>query len=174
MRPLADIDLAPIEEELSAEALDALLRESAGGEVRRKTAFLRFSGQDASLEIDYSDLADLPSFFETRYREVFGYVPKDGLIEIVSLRVIASVDVEPDPIENFSSSASDAQGVEKSFLEITSVHLRDTLMPGEVLDGPVLVPDSFGTLFLESGWRGRSRGSAAAFCSKGFLLGGSS
>lgn len=153
LRSLADIDLSTIEEELSAEALDALLRESAVGAVRRKTAFIRFSGQDSSLEIDYSNLADLPSFFETRYREVFGYVPKDGLIEIVSLRVIASVDVEPDPIENFPSSGSDAQRVEKSSLGLP-LHLRDTLMPGDFLDGPVLVPDSFGTFFLESGWRG--------------------
>ena len=154
MRPLADIDLAPIEEKLSAEALDALLRESEGGAVRRKTAFLRFLGQDASLEIDYLDLADLHSLFEDRYRDVFGYLPKDGLIEIVSLRVIASVEVEPDPIESFFDSASDAPGVENSSSS-SSLHLRDTLIPGEVLDGPILVPDSFGTLFLESSWRGR-------------------
>jgi len=154
LRPLLETDLSALEEELAREVLDALSLESEGGAVRRKTAFLRFSRQDASLEIDYSDIADLHSLFEARYRDVFGYVPTGGLVEIVSLRLIASVEVEADPSENFSSSIPDVyRGMDAS--SGPPLRVRETLMSYDVFDGPALIPDSFGTLFLESGWRGR-------------------
>ena len=115
MRPLLETDCSPLEEELATEALDALSRESTAERFVERLPFSVYQGRMPHWRSDYSDIADLRSLFEDRYREVFGYVPKDGLIEIVSLRVIASVKVESDSDESFSSSASGAQGVERFF-----------------------------------------------------------
>ncbi|MGE4550279.1 MAG: hydantoinase/oxoprolinase family protein, partial [Opitutales bacterium] len=76
--PLNEELLLSIEDELREEALAALEAEGIavlGEEIRRKTAFLRYQGQDAPLEVDYQELADLQALFESRYTQVFGYLP---------------------------------------------------------------------------------------------------
>ena len=149
-------DLASLEIELREEALAALkvegICETEAG-IRRKTAFLRYQGQDAPLEIDYRELADLGTLFESRYREIFGYLPLDGAVEVVSLRVIASIEPEKESPESFPAAASNASS--KESVGGFAVHLRDELVPGSLVSGPALVPDSFGTLVIERGWQAR-------------------
>ncbi len=150
--PLDETDLSTLESELAHEALTALAQETDGGKVRRKTAFLRYRGQDAPLEIDYRDLTALRSLFEERYRETFGYLPDNRPLEIVAMRVIASVEVEPEATETFPPRTPDepTQANPSTF-----VHLRESLEPHAALPGPALLPDAFGTLFVESGWEAR-------------------
>ncbi len=147
------VDLANLEEELEREALAALELEAPGGQVRRKIAFLRYVGQESPLEIDYQEQADLPNLFKERYREIFGYVPANRPLEIVSLRVIASIAVEPEEPEAFPESNSSTKAFSGS--ADLSLCLRESLEPGAIFEGPALIPDSFGTLVVESGWRGR-------------------
>ncbi len=154
LKPLAEEQLFPIEDELRHEALAALSSEGivvSDQAIRRKTAFIRFEGQDAALEIDYQELADLQVLFEKRYIQVFGYLPSDCPLEVVSLRLIASVETVAQEVETVPPSA-DAPEITVSSGEF-AVFGRDKLVPGQLIEGPALVPDSFGTLFLEAGWR---------------------
>ncbi len=146
--------LFPIEDELREDALAALASEGifvSDQAIRRKTAFIRYQGQDAALEIDYQELADLQALFEKRYTQVFGYLPSDCPLEVVSLRLIASVDAASQEDETVPPSADVLEAAVPS--GEFAVFSRDKLVPGQRIEGPALVPDSFGTLFLKAGWR---------------------
>ncbi|MCH8979006.1 MAG: hydantoinase B/oxoprolinase family protein, partial [Armatimonadetes bacterium] len=99
-------------------------------EVRRRTAMVRYTGQEASVSIDFEQPSEIVPKFLERYRQVFGYVPEGRQIEVVSLRLIASTLEEQQSHESFDG--------------------------GEVLEGPQVVSDAYSTLVIEPGWTAKA------------------
>ena len=106
------------------------------GSIRRCIAELRLLGQDAALQIEFSNATTLRATFAERYLELFGYpLPATKPIELVSLRAI----VRSASQEIFTA-------------EPESEHLRS-------VQGPALIQDHFSSMIIGRGWQGAEHGS---------------
>jgi 5-oxoprolinase (ATP-hydrolysing) len=113
--------------ELSREAVRELSHEST----LRFIAELRLRGQDAALQIEFTDACALRAAYAQRYSDLFGYpLPVTKPVELVSLRVIARETTETDKSGVFTKKAA-----------------RST-------SGPALIQDNFSSLIIGNGWRG--------------------
>jgi 5-oxoprolinase (ATP-hydrolysing) len=126
----AETELPPILKSLADEAATSLDSEVAS---YRQFAELRLRGQDAPLQVEFTESATLRSYFSLQYEKLFGYSPPDTKpIELVSLRVVASA--RPETAEPCSRT-------------IKSSHKPNIV-------GPALVQDAFSTLVVTKGWEG--------------------
>lgn len=120
-------------------------------EIRQQMVFLRFKGQDSSIEIPYSNQDQLIRDFHLQYEKLYGHNVSNREIEVEALRVIASVDKQNtlysnESFVNYSPEPS-------SILENqTPVFVRNKLNAGANFEGPALFPDSFSTTFIKKGW----------------------
>lgn len=133
-------------------------------ETVHKWVFLRFSGQDNSLEIDWSpslDAAAISEIFSTAYSEQYGHLPEGRKIEVEALRVIVrerdygeeSVsDVKAPETTDKATPLSSPKTNAGADLGYKIYHNRD-LKPGDQLLGPSLVMDPYSTLLIDQGWR---------------------
>lgn len=145
---------------IEQQALNALMTEGFGlGDIDldRRIVQVRILGQETSESIDWLPGDNLPDLFRLRYQKVYGYFPEDKPIEIVSLRVIAAIKSIPKEIENFSQnekaqSSRNIQNFVGNKWQPIPVFKRMDLQPGDVIDGPALVQDSFSTMCIDSEW----------------------
>jgi 5-oxoprolinase (ATP-hydrolysing) len=150
--------LAPLDEvfgslgtELTSLAAEAMSRlPQTSGEIRRRLAEMRLSGQDATLTVEIgSDPAHLGEAFRTEYEKIFGYPPDPTRpAEVVALRVIAATRSVP-ALRSYPVSSPI---IPCSISDQTLFHQRDRLATGAVLAGPCVIQDPFSTLFLKAGW----------------------
>jgi len=149
-------------EPLASRAASLLRREGVPRDrvvIRRRIAGMRYIGQDSQLEVEVGFDADLREAFEGRYQVVFGHLPVEREIELVSLRVVASSrgdDVEREPVERVAVHPAEAgrEAVVRFFGEERSVPVLDCeeLTPGARLAGPCLVLERYSAFVVEDGW----------------------
>jgi 5-oxoprolinase (ATP-hydrolysing) len=121
--------------------------------------YLRFAGQENTVEISFSGDATLAVFEET-YRAQFGYFPANAVVELESIKlkmqergpVIAPLAI----IENGPKVPH--AGISKSFLSDlkqpeTAVYEWDDLHPGDQLEGPSILLNNTSTTYLPIGWK---------------------
>ena len=129
--------------------------------IRQKMVFLRFKGQDSSLEIPFFETEKLTSEFNLQYKKIYGHTVSNREIEVEAIRVIASV--EPKNKCFTVKSVQEYYPNPDSVLENgTLVFIRKNLNAGAILNGPALFPDSFSTTFLKSGWKLKLENSGTA------------
>jgi 5-oxoprolinase (ATP-hydrolysing) len=143
-----------------ARAKQALIDEGfAAVEIKQRKSllYLRFEGQESSLEIEYEPGDDIIAGFRRRYESIFGHWI-DHEIEVESIRVIASVGPRDKrhPIKKlkryrpegkphlFRSDGKKVKG---------SVYRWEDLNRGALIDGPALVVSGNSTTFVDIGWR---------------------
>jgi len=135
LQPLKTVreQLPGLLEELESEAARNLEAMSATGDLMvrfRRLAELRLVGQEAALQIEFTDPSTLHSGFSQRFGRLFGYAPSaEKPVELVTVRVIAFTD-EPSPSPRIEAPTSGAIA----------------------LQGPALVQDEFSTLVFGEGW----------------------
>ena len=131
----------------------------------RRTADLRFSGQDYPLEIEVdkslseSDILEiLEQRFINLYHELYGKVDDDNLVELASIRVYAT-----QPIPELSvvgrTSAVDGQPKGSRDVYVSSmdgicnipVYEREALRVGQKIMGPVVIEERESTTFIGLG-----------------------
>ena len=131
----------------------------------RRTADLRFSGQDYPLEIEVdkslseSDILEiLEQRFINLYHELYGKVDDDNLVELASIRVYAT-----QPIPELSvvgrTSAVDGQPKGSRDVYVSSidgicnipVYEREDLRVGQKIMGPVVIEERESTTFIGLG-----------------------
>lgn len=147
---------------LDAEAIMEVTREHIREDdvqIRFRAIYLRFSGQDSSIEVEWnSDIDKVVGEYMIEYRNIYGYYPEDRSLEVESLRVIASevneqiiktpamaVDYIPEP-DHFISALIHDQWQD------VPVYVRDNLSPGAVIHGFAIVLDSYCTITVEQNW----------------------
>ncbi len=127
--------------------------------IRRKNNFiyLRFVGQDSSIEVEYRPGDDAVGAFRKRYQSIYGHWTERE-IEVESIRVIAAVGHDnasrrkntprkylPKPLKKgvvISSGRS---------IPCTLFRWED-LLPGAVIVGPALVVSGNATTLVDPGW----------------------
>jgi len=172
LRPLHQVedDLPAWFEEVAAQAVTAVAAEGVPGgdiEVRRLLAFLRFAGQESTLEVPWRPGLELRAAFVQRYENQYGYRPPPREIELESLRAVASSRPRPAVASGSLSSRGSASPASRREVYLGGrwrslpVWRRETLPPGWQADGPALVVEAHTSTVVEEGWRATVHGSGA-------------
>jgi 5-oxoprolinase (ATP-hydrolysing) len=171
LRRLVEIEpeIAAVFRELEAQAIAAVEAEGEIGsavQTRRRIASLRFEGQEATLEIDWNG-RPLTDSFLARYTEVYGHLPEDRPIELVSVRVVASTTVsERGRFERPVTTTRPAVGESsRTWLGGRWADLpcyeRSELRPGDLFSGPALVWERHSATLVGECWEAEVHPSGA-------------
>ncbi len=154
--------LPEIIEGLRTQALEALCGEGFAPEVlevRETLFYLRFKGQESTLEIPFESAQRLERQFEEKYRTLFGHYPDQRPIEVESVKVIAAS--RPPALPLPLAAAEEHTAVVDKYIEDgavpTPVFFWDRLRPGARIDGPAVLLNPFSTAYIAGGWRLRLR-----------------
>lgn len=149
-------------QELERTSINSVLSEGLRREeivIRHKNMYLRFRGQDSSIEISYDGESDTClETFRKEYIQRYGYWPEGKTIEVESIRVIASVKERSDrelsvAPERYRPEISQYQNalLGKERVQIP-VYYRNGLHAGAHITGPAIIPDRHSTTYLAQDW----------------------
>lgn len=164
LKPLEEVKsgLEQYVNSLSAGALKKL-QQSLGDEtsaisVRRVILSMRLQGQESTLEVDYDGKQEPLNLFKKAYTHRYGHWIDSHIIEVESIRVIAST--HPEKPESGSDHGQKGycspsfykkvwfDGLERDI----PVFERQMMKPGNEIEGPALVLDPHSTIVIEPGW----------------------
>ncbi len=139
-------------------------------EFKNHFLYLRFKGQDSSLEIEWSDYEAVIGNFKEKYISIFGHWVENRAIEIESIRVIgcenlstinntginnagrvqnpASVKLE----DNKPKPSHFIQSLVENKFQTIPVFIRENLTSGAKIEGFALLLDRFSTTVIEKDW----------------------
>lgn len=133
--------------------------------IRMRKAYLRFAGQDATIEVDYHDPESLAGQFCEKHMTVYGYNPGDRNIELESIRVVAATIAQ----DHSKSKTKDrqAQSVHpgkpephhhintliNGLWQKVPVYLRNKLQDHAQIKGPAVMLDHYSTTVIKEGWQ---------------------
>lgn len=150
--------LPQIIESLAANALTSLQAagyESNELEIIHRFAYLRFKGQDSTLEVAFEHPEQLLADFEQQYRDLFGHYPAGRPVEVESAKVIAGTKLLPLANEEVSHSKKPATAHRVN--DKTSIFQWEALQPGDTLTGPAILLNANSTAFIEANWKATVR-----------------
>lgn len=127
--------------------------------IRRKSQllYLRFVGQDSSVEIDYQTGQSVLDLFRNRYEAIYGHWT-GRVVEVESIRVIAVVGEDSavsseDSVRSYTPTplrtGSAILGGKKRSCPIFR---WENLNPGSTIHGPALVVSGNSTTLINDGW----------------------
>lgn len=120
---------------------------------------LRYQGLDASLTVVQPETGTFADAYQEQHERLYGYRHEGRTIEIVAVRVevaghtsqltlpaseIVPRDVQPDRYVEAWFDAGPMQ---------TGVIPRETLRPGDILAGPLIVTEARSTTVVDAGWQ---------------------
>lgn len=132
--------------------------ENAHMQIFDRWVYLRFRGQENSIEISYNSKGQVRREFEEKYKKLFQHW-NEAKIEVVSIRIAAGEYAEPsneqfvhpqEPLDERSLSSL----VDGEWQEIRSIN-RFGLVDGDEVTGPLVLNSATGTTFLPRNWRGK-------------------
>lgn len=181
LQPLADCrDALPaMLAELVEEAVSEVRSEGVPEDdvqVRRRLAFLRFAGQETSVEVEVGETekgaGHVAQDFYQRYEALYGYRPEQRAVEVESLRVVASSRPSLAPLDEAEGEPHEAvaDGERRVYINgewlKAAVYTRDRLNAGAVFTGPALIFDDHSSLLVPPGWTARRTASGAIVSSR--------
>ncbi|HEX2729342.1 MAG TPA: hydantoinase/oxoprolinase family protein [Rubrobacteraceae bacterium] len=156
LRTLDEVDRREFErryEEMESEAADDL---EAPRHTRR--ADLRYGGQSFELTVEADEPAKLEERFHAAHEQRYGYRMEDEGVELVSLRLTATVPVEkPDLDESEATGDAEAELREANFDDEwreVPVLDREKMGKGSEVVGPAIVEFREATCVVRPGWQG--------------------
>ncbi len=138
----------------------------AGAVQRRPRIHLRYAGTDTALVLDGpaeadadQALATLRRAFEAAYRQRFAFLmPARALvIEAVSVEAVAAgAHFDSAPLGTLATHTPEPDArvrMHSGQWFDAALHVRESLRPGAVIDGPAIVAEKNATTVVEPGWR---------------------
>ncbi len=167
VRPyLTDLaDASPEEvESRFAEMEEAAAKDLEGPEFTRR-ADLRYRGQSFELTAEADVFEDLEGRFHDSHERRYGYRMQGEGVELVNLRLVATVPVEKPALEEESVSRGAETGRREasfddegaSVVEVPVLY-RERMGRGSEVSGPAVVEFGEATCVVRPGWRGRVDG----------------
>ena len=167
VRPyLSDLDGAA---EGEVESLFAEMEEAAAGDLDgpgfARRADLRYRGQSFELTVEAGGLDDLAGRFHEAHERRYGYRMEGEGVELVNLRLVATVPVEKPALEENPASEEPERGRRStsfddggaSRVEVPVLD-RERMGEGSEVSGPAIVEFGEATCVVRPGWRGRVDG----------------
>ncbi len=148
---------------LERQTREEILNQGISGDeiILHRRVHIRYEGTDSALVVDAGSLYEIVERFESTYCERFGFVMqgKALIVDAISVEAIGkTTDVADETmnqqhrnealkaictVDMFSSGQSHQ----------TPAYDRDTLRPGDVIDGPAIVIEQNATTIVEPGWQ---------------------
>ena len=157
LKPLAHVaaSLTSAFDQLTEHAFSEL-RQDIGAEplieIRAKLIFLRLTGQETSLEIDYTPvLSDLEERFQQHYRQRYGHYPQGRQIDLESIRVIVATEAQIDSISELPNELIQAQPTFRA--NQYPAFDWTALRTGDTFSGPALLLNKTSSVFIAPGWQ---------------------
>lgn len=124
----------------------------------RCLAFMRFKGQESTIEISYKNAKQAHSEFRKKYEVIYGHWLADRDIEVESIRVLLAV---PGSLVSKKKRINKKYKPEPSrFIKIffhgwkkAGLFAWESLRPGAVISGPALLVSQNSTTLINPGWR---------------------
>jgi N-methylhydantoinase A len=152
-------DARPEEIESAFADLEAALAEELGeGAQLQRRADLRYAGQSFELTVDASTVDEMADALHEAHERRYGYRMPDQEIELVNVRVVATLPVEPpepaegpgrdDVSKGTRRACFDGEWPEVPILE------RYRMGAGSKIEGPAIVEMAESTCVVRPGWAG--------------------
>lgn len=124
----------------------------------RRRADLRYRGQSFELTVDADDLQDLAARFHASHERRYGYRMDEEPVELVNLRLTATVPVErpalhESPPEGGAERGRREANFDGGWREVP-VFDRGMMGEGSEVEGPAVVEFAEATCVVRPGWRG--------------------
>lgn len=124
----------------------------------RCLVFVRFKGQESTIEINYKSAKQVLSEFKRKYKVIYGHWLENRAIEIESIRVILAVPGSPASKKkkiNKKYKPKPTRFIKLFFNDWKKAGLFawESLRPGAVISGPALLVSQNSTTLINPGWR---------------------
>lgn len=163
LRPLEEVkyQISDFQQKLYKQALTAMQQEGFAEEslsVRFVKLMLRFSGQESSLEIDYSPERNIAQDFREKYTLLYGHWLDGQALELESIKLALSTkDAQshhskiPTNLYHPEESQTQTTWVRTAWQEVP-MYFWENLRPGASIVGPALVVSQNCSTFVDAGW----------------------
>jgi N-methylhydantoinase A len=135
--------------------------EQLAGDPRRtvtRSADARYQGQSFELTVDADDLEGLAGRFHAEHERRYGYRMEDEPVELVNLRLVATVPGDKPALREGPSRRQGGGGRRRASFDgdwhDVDVVRRADLGVGAEVGGPAVVEFAESTLLVRPGWRG--------------------
>ncbi len=161
LQSLAGANLLDIFEQLTAEVFAQLAAEGFAPDqiyVARKSLFLRFSGQDAAIEIPFGEENDPVRLFREKYEALYGHWIENRTLEVESAKVIGATKMNTPGRSSAAVTLHQPRPYKHQRLFAGStwqevpVYRWPDLLPGAELAGPALLVSPTSTTVVEPNW----------------------
>jgi len=164
VRPHLAALVGTAEEELEARFAQmerAAAKDLEGPEYARR-ADLRYRGQSFELTVEADDLRGLEERFHAAHERRYGYRMEDEPVELVNLRLTATVPVEKPKLSEGPPEGEAGRGKREAnfdgeWLEVPVLD-RERMGEGSEVEGPAIVEFRESTCVVRPGWGGRVDG----------------
>jgi N-methylhydantoinase A len=153
------VDLDPAIVEAAFEQLERRGIDEQPGSALRRFADLRYRGQSFELTLPADDLDGLAARFEAAHLRRYGFEMRDATVQIVSVRVTATVSVSKPPLARTDLAGRSVTSTRSAHFDgawcDVDVFRPGDLAAGSLLDGPVIVEFPEATCVVRPGWSAR-------------------
>ena len=163
---LAEGGLLALEAEIASleiAAVDALAEQGVERQrmdtVRR--VHLRYAGTDSALIVGHGDLPTMRQAFEAQYRKRYSFLMpnRELVVEAISVEAVGRADAvddvvaTPQPRDGAATPSHRVRMYGAGEWHDAALYVRETLRPGDRIDGPAIVAEANATTVVEPGWR---------------------
>jgi N-methylhydantoinase A len=138
--------------------MEAAAAEDLEGPEHHRRADLRYGGQSFELTVDADAAEKLETRFHAAHEGRYGYRMEDEPVELVNLRLVATVPVqkpkldEPGPSDGVEAGRREAN-FDGEWREVPILD-REKMGKGSEVEGPAIVEFRESTCVVRPGWRG--------------------
>ena len=124
-----------------------------------RRADLRYRGQSFELTVEADELEEIEERLHAAHEQRYGYRMEDEPVELVNLRLVATVPVEKPRLDEPKKGEDKAEGARREanfdggWLEVP-VFDREEMGAGSEVSGPAVVEFKESTCVVRPGWRG--------------------
>ncbi len=129
--------------------------------VDKELLFLRFKGQESTIEVPYHKGKSIRALFQKKYKAIYGHWLADREIELESIRLVLCVEDERVAKRRRPTKTNRATPAKQSRIYFngvwkkTGVYLWEQLKSGAIIKGPALVVSKNSTTVVNDHWEFR-------------------
>ena len=146
--------------ELETKAFDELGNlsyDSAQLHVKKRWISISIKGQEGAIDIDWNHRTDIIMAYTTSYESIFGFLPDQFLLEVRHVHIIISEFAATEQKDRLGSETKRADHQDRLFnvSEDRQVSVYDwSAFPAHsCLEGPAILYNDFGSVFIENDWK---------------------
>jgi len=127
--------------------------------VDKELVFLRFKGQESTIEVPYEEGRAVLARFQKKYKAIYGHWLTDREVEIESIRIVLCVEDERTTKKKTRVTSYKPLSVKQSKIffngawKKTGVYLWEQLKAGAVIEGPALIVSQNSTTVVNDLWK---------------------